>query len=511
MHQFVRFFLLSWLCLPTVNQTLWAQFAYQNEDHKNALESRLKRNLVRLNEYSVEIRGNAFLYVPISVFVLRSAQSKSLPVEILFDMICSLNEQYENTGIQFFIRDAPLEIQSNSLAQNPMSATSIVELKKAKVPSSLNLFITTSEVYAGFYRNVAAYYSPKEDWVVAKAQLFQENKEQLIAHEIGHYFSLLHTFHGWESAPFDYSNAQKPPPVAPDKKTLVEWQPRLQCQIAGDFLCDTPPDYNFGLGWVKNGNTCAPFDAVVQDPEGNAVSPMQHNFMSYFIGCSEYQFTEDQIAIMQLDYKSEERAFLRTHNLERRMPSLGNVRLIEPSASKILEPENVFFQWEASEGAEYYLLRVRNIENDIQVYEFFTTQTSHSLPFLQEGRYQWDVMPLHPTNTCASFENPLFFSVEENLSSLGKAERNLEFRLFPNVVGTHDRNTRLFIKTEVSMQVTLSIVNLWGTPVQWIEKNKIVFPGESIHSIPVESLPAGVYFLKIEAQDKTKTIKLLIS
>jgi hypothetical protein len=511
MHSALRIILLLFLLLPIVDQTLRAQFAYQNEHHKDLLESRLKTNLLKLQEYTIEFRGNDFLYVPLSVVVLRAPQSKPIPKETLFDLICLLNEQYEGTGIQFFIRNAPTEIQSNALAQNPMSATSIVELKKAKDPSSLNLFITESDVYAGFYRNVAAYYSPKEDWVVAKAQVFKENQEQLIAHEIGHYFSLLHTFHGWESAPFDYRTTQRPPYIAPDNKTPVEWQPRLQCQTSGDFLCDTPPDYNFGLGWVKNGNTCAPFDAVVQDPEGNVVSPMQQNFMSYFIGCADYQFTEDQIAIMQLDYKSDQRAFLRTHGLERRLTSLGNARLLEPNAFKNIAPENVFFQWEVSEGADNYLLSIKNAETGTLVYEYFTPQTSHSLSFLQEGRYRWSVMPLHATNTCASFENSLFFTVEENLSSLGQAERNFDYKLFPNVVGTHDRNTRLFIKTEVSMQVTLSIVNVWGATVQWIEKNKIVFPGESSHAIPVENLPSGVYFLKIDTQGKSKTIKLFIS
>ncbi len=510
MNQMFRFIFFISFILNIGNQALMSQFSYLNEEHKNLLELRMKDNLEKLGDYTLEIRGNHFLYVPLHIILLKSPDKKSIPVETIFSMVCLLNEQYEPSGIQFFIRDSPQELQSNSIAQNPMSSTSIVELKKVKNPLALNLFIAESDNYTGFFKHIMAYYSPKEDWVVAKSHALYGQNEHLIAHEIGHYFSLLHTFHGWESAPFDYRNSQRAPLLAPDNKTPVEWQSRVHCQTSGDFLCDTPPDYNFGLGWIKNGNTCAPFDAMVQDPGGNLVSTMENNYMSYFLGCADYHFTQDQIGIMQLDYKSNERFYLRSHNYETKSSTLGTCKLIEPSLLRIVGPSNIFFQWEASEGAESYFLKVQNTDNSSVVFEVLTSQTTHSLPFLQEGRYQWTVMPIHPTNTCAPFESPMFFTVGEDLSSLSNKDRNYNFRLSPNILGTHSDNPRLLVKTEISMDIRVSLVNQWGAHLSWIEKNKIVLPGESSLEISVNHLPPGIYFLKIDAYGRNQTLKLFI-
>ncbi len=105
----------------------------------------------------------------------------------------------------------------------------------------------------------------------------------LVAHEIGHYFSLRHTF-------------QTTGGVCP---------PNVDCTADGDFVCDTPPKnvsgYN-GATCALPGNTCTTDDADLSTnnpyrPIANGgigdQNDMLENYMDYTGGCWD-AFTEGQ-------------------------------------------------------------------------------------------------------------------------------------------------------------------------------------------------------------------------
>ncbi len=112
----------------------------------------------------------------------------------------------------------------------------------------------------------------------------------LIAHEIGHYFSLKHTF---QSA-----------------------CPNADCLIAGDAVCDTPPKSTSGY---VGGSCGAPANSCTTDDEDTStnnpyrstalgdVPDILENYMDYTGGCWD-AFTQGQSARMRFDIQNDRSA-----------------------------------------------------------------------------------------------------------------------------------------------------------------------------------------------------------
>lgn len=90
-----------------------------------------------------------------------------------------------------------------------------------------------------------------------------------IAHEIGHCLGLYHPHHGIEPG----GCAETP----------------ANCEVCGDFVCDTPADPNIGQQGFVNGLTCA-----YTGPAG--FNPLTNNIMSYSHDHCRAQFTQGQNA-----------------------------------------------------------------------------------------------------------------------------------------------------------------------------------------------------------------------
>lgn len=108
--------------------------------------------------------------------------------------------------------------------------------------------------------------------------------EVALAHELGHYFFLPHTFQGGPSD--QYVN--------------------FNCLNTGDSFCETPadPGPNLASGgaphctFTSSGSTCVLNNCDVNDPLGVPYQPDPHLIMSYYQDCPTYYFTSDQKSIM---------------------------------------------------------------------------------------------------------------------------------------------------------------------------------------------------------------------
>ncbi len=98
----------------------------------------------------------------------------------------------------------------------------------------------------------------------------------IISHEMGHCLGLFHTFHGLcESG----------------CRELVDGS---NCDICGDYVCDTPPDpqtfqYNEDCSW--NGNTCG---VPNEDENGDPYNPDMNLIMMYSLPTCMTEFTNGQ-------------------------------------------------------------------------------------------------------------------------------------------------------------------------------------------------------------------------
>lgn len=101
-----------------------------------------------------------------------------------------------------------------------------------------------------------------------------------LVHEMGHFFTLLHTFH--------VSNCS-------GCKT-EERADGSNCSTSGDLICDTPAD-PADINFVDV-RTCT-YYGNLKDNRGSLYRPIINNFMSYYDACCDYKFTAQQYSLMR--------------------------------------------------------------------------------------------------------------------------------------------------------------------------------------------------------------------
>jgi hypothetical protein len=116
-----------------------------------------------------------------------------------------------------------------------------------------------------------------------KASCIGSNSKTL-AHEMGHYFGLLHTFEGSGTELVNGSN----------------------CTTAGDLICDTPADpYVDGDDPANYVDGTCKFISMLKDGNGDYYDPIVGNIMSYYPDNCECGFTHDQYMKMAKKYLSQ--------------------------------------------------------------------------------------------------------------------------------------------------------------------------------------------------------------
>lgn len=507
LFSFISFSIL----LPILN----GQFIYLHATDQDIITSRLLENKALLMKNSaVELRGEEGLFVPVKITVFHDpANPSTLQFHHISDVICDLNFYYEDSKIRFFLKDHPVFAANSTVQDDPLSPMSLIELAKLKDNNALNIFITANTHLSNQFQHVMAYYLPAHDWLIVQESEVLQKNSHFIAHEIGHYFSLLHTFNGWESQPFNISvHGERANLLAPDGLTLSEHSSRSKCESEGDYICDTPPDYNFGFGWIKKGDTCHPFDENVYDPAGELVRPDRNNIMGYFLGCDAYHFSDIQKSVMQIDYMSPRRASIRSHSVDKQVTIDEIPALYKPyDGERIVEPE-VFLEWAPVEGAtSYYLLLENTSPSNGSIIEHIVHTHSIQLSNLENGNYVWKVKPFNNTFTCAVFSLPSTFSIDNSLSVSGQVKNDIEIKLMPNLLGTNSPHTTLYISNVQSIDVNVDILDMNGRLISKMLKGERI-PGGDNH-LPLlfdHNLPRGIYLVKVYSFEFQKTFKLTL-
>lgn len=149
----------------------------------------------------------------------------------------------------------------------------------------------------------------------------------VFAHEIGHYFSLLHT-HAFDGYSTNISTLE-----------LVDGS---NCSTQGDFICDTPADPGL-YGRLAPYPVCAYIDSVSVDANGELYAPDINNYM-----CATYpncitQFTQQQFERMSYCL-GHERAYLKSGSLSFTVDSIPRKVCInnEPIALIGSNPQGMF-------------------------------------------------------------------------------------------------------------------------------------------------------------------------
>lgn len=476
---------------------------------------RLEANIAASQDNTLVAERGAIKYVPIYFHLVGDASGDGkIKERLVLDQLCALNEAYAPMDMRFYLKPHTTyglfdyTINNNNVYNN-QNNTFLMQTKRHNY--ALNVYIveaTTSE-------DAAAYYSIPNDWVVSRKSYINGNTTNAtLPHEVGHFFSLWHTFLGFEVNPFTTTSPGWPvaPVVSPYSGAgtiYTEYQNASNCATASDKICDTPPDYNFGSLFFN----CPTYSGGAKDPGGALVNPMENNFMGYFNQCSNYVFTPGQQSAILADLETPDRNYLDnnfTPEAEEITTPATDAFLVAPLNGETTPYyDEVLLEWNAVDGATYYLLEMDwlNTFNTANYRSYIVTGTSKLLTDLDDNRqYYWRVRPFNEYVTCAQHRQRNF------KTSLTSGVKNIEalsaLQIAPNPAAT-DAPVRLFVNATDNFEASVLILDATGRQVRSLQ-NTVFAAGETTLDLPTTGLANGLYFVAVENAEGRTVRKMTI-
>jgi Secretion system C-terminal sorting domain len=498
---------------------------------QHSLTERLAFNREQMEKGIIvdNMRG-AKKYVPLKFHIIgKTDKSGRVSEAKIYENLCQLNKDYADQDIVFYLArftngeyfnyiddNNAFTNQSNGLGKT------VLNLAFKNNKNAINLFLAKETPSPGstLGGTTLGYYSPTDDWLVIRNDQVN-NTSGTISHELGHYFSLPHPFKGWdqEACAETYKtewNSGLPFQVtkitAPDGFTPVECHDKSNCKTAGDRICDTPADYNFGFGW----NGCTEFTKVIKDPCGTLVNPEETLFMGYFIGCKNYIFTTDQKALVSADYLSAKRLYIRPNYT----PTIVDVNV----ATALTYPangattdffNNITLDWDDVPNADGYIVEIDQTAS-IGTTNFFTsyvTKTSNLnlTTLVKDKKYYWRVLPV-------SFESGTCLEVGKmakgnfRTAAIGVGVQDIkdvaDWSVSPNPVNA---GNTIFVDIQAAspFKAKIALVNAVGQIVQNVANQEFIQGGNRVE-LSTQNIPAGVYFVTMKTDNAMMNKKIVV-
>lgn len=502
--------------LPLLFLVLWNSYSFaQTADACGttvADQAQLKEQMLR-NRNSIDIqqiediKNQRFtIYIPVVIHLIGDSLGNGFanPAGAL-GMMCRLNEGFADQNLQFYIKDSIHYIYDNLVNADSYDSVSIDRMITYKDTTAANIFINGS---AG--GGVAGYYSRRGDYVFILTP-YASYGSTTITHEFGHFFTLPHTFFGWEgqNAPNQYANTPAPDSVdnGHNEKIEVEYVarsgPNANCYSSADGFCDTEADYlSFRLA-------CPSFYQV-QDPSGDLINPDPNLYMSYFFdACMDSFSTEQKVAMMSDIIDRGWTAFPPPQNAN--MVTGTNVSSISPAEASTVagNPTDLIrLEWDTVGAfhANQWVVEVERLFNGIAVgnilVEVVQGQNYLDVPFNTLGSnrdFRWRVLPFNEGYFCAQKSSFFSFSTGTIVGLESPTEELMQLQIQPNPV----RNQQLSIQID-NIQPTEAQLMIYAFDGRLIlQQNDWIEAGETNWQLALGQLNAGLYQLVIQTPQKT--------
>ena len=219
-------------------------------------------------------KSTAKIQIPIKAHVIRTKNGEGGINEYeLNDAITYLNETFSGGFMEFFLCNGIDYINDDTFYHFKSSEEkSMVDTNY--ITGAINIYFT-DHIKNSSDESICGYTYNKQDYDVIIMQNECATNNSSLAHEIGHYFSLIHT-HGVNNSCMT--------------KELVNGS---NCSSEGDQICDTPADPKLT---TTNVNNFCRYIGTETDENGDTFNPDTKNIMSYSMkGCRSH-FTEEQLA-----------------------------------------------------------------------------------------------------------------------------------------------------------------------------------------------------------------------
>jgi len=482
-----------------------AQWCNTNQE---ALQPFLDANLKAM----VPSQRGAVKYIPITFhLVANAAGTGRVEEENVLKQVLNFNNAYADQDIIFYI-DHFNYFDNDAVYNMPSSQLARTQMTLRRDNNAINIFICKTADDGSGPGVTLAYYDPQGDWIVtAKGEV--NGAAKTLSHEVGHFFSLQHTHAGWDCFPFtltDYTNPVNVDATLPCEggggSILIELHDRSNCATAGDKICDTPEDYNLGLfyqpGCTQNN--------VIKDKNGEVIKPMTTNYMSYYSDCDTNEFTTTQKSLINTDYLTGRRLYIRTGVIPNTTEVTGPVNYISPingQGSNGLS--DILLDWEDVPGANKYLIIYDRFANfTFNPTKVFTLNSQYVIPGpLNNGiTYYWKVWPYNESRTGAMYSATQNFVAGEG-TGINEIRDISEYALSPNpVIG--QQPVTLVMNTTKSFDASLKVIDASNRVLS--EEKVNISSGRSELPIKTEGLSAGVYFVVLNANAGKLVEKMLI-
>lgn len=425
-------------------------------------------------------RGGTTYYIPTKVHIVGTDDGSGYyNLSYLYQSFCELNEHYAETGFIFYIYGDLNYVDNTDYYEHDWFDGSNM-MEDYNVTNLLNVYFVSDPA------GNCGYFSPSDDGVaVAKSCAMPGGTT--IAHEFGHFFSLPHTFYGWEWG-------------TPDDNDQ-EWVNGANCHSAADGFCDTPPDY-LPYRW----NCPGPLQT---DPHGETFYSDGTFYMSYSNDACTDKFSAEQQDAMISNLLGPRNNFL-----DYPTPAYADLTeastLITPEDAAINQFSNyLVFEWTPVTGAtQYHLQLAYNASFSAIAKDVVTTNTFYEATDLQmDKKYYWRVCPLAPANTCASPSNARSFTTGTELNSVANSEIFDHLAVYPNpaLVG---QNLTMEYRSAESFRADISLLDMTGRELT--STNYQINQGNNTLDVAVPAVSSGMYILRITAENRIETISVMI-
>ncbi len=440
-------------------------------------------------------------FVPVTFHLVANSEGVGrINEEAVLRQISTFNAQFADQEILFYI-DRFNYFNNTAVYDDPGSSAARIQMNLRKDNNSVNIFIVNQIDLGGGGPGVTqAYYDSQGDWIVSRKSVV--GTSSTLAHEVGHFFSLPHPHTGWDCHPWipqEYTN-----PVNVDftiecdeggGSVRIELQDGSNCSIAGDRICDTPPDYNLGL---LHQDDCSP-NTTIKDKNGTVIQPITNNFMGYYRGCDSYTFTPTQKNLISTDYNSFQRSYIRLPKIPEQDPVNGPVNYITPiNGIETSTSTNILFDWEDVPNATHYLLIIdRFVSFTFNPTRVIVAESQYIMDELTEGAiFHWKVWPYNESQTDAGFSAPQNFRVGMG-TGVNEIEDISDFSITPNPAAEGQPNV-LTLSSVNSFHADLSITDASGHTLM---NQQLEIPsGISSHQLNTADLSPGIYFVILESE-----------
>ncbi|MBC8046987.1 MAG: T9SS type A sorting domain-containing protein [Fimbriimonadaceae bacterium] len=430
-----------------------------------------------------DFRGGDTYYVPLKVHIVGTDEGTGyMNAQTVMQDICDLNDKFAATGFHFYLFEGINYINNDDYYNHDWDDGYLMMVNN-NVANVSNMYFVNDPV------GNCGYFSYGGDATAINNDCGGIGNST-IAHELGHFFSLPHTFYGWEWGE----------PAASDQEEVDG----DNCNSAADGFCDTPPDYA-PFRW----NCSSPPDYT--DPDGVEFTPDGTYYMSYSNDACTDKFSEEQMDAMRGNLNGP-RNNLSDHPAVT-FTDVDSTALIAPEDGAVHQyPNYTVLKWKAVENAEGYVLQIAYTPTFSAVkYDIFTTDTFFlATDLAAEFNYKWRVKVLGEANTCEPAGNYRTFETgAEYLSAID--ENNLvfdQFIVYPNPTN----NTEMLhvdISSAVTKDVLLQITDMTGK-VMYAENYKIATSKQTLN-IPVQKFAEGIYLMHVSDATNIQVQKIIIT